>query len=42
MKKDMKKKVLKHLKEDTHEFKEQLKDDAKLKKVIKKDKIKRK
>lgn len=31
MKNHMKKKVLKHLKEDTHEFKEQIADDKKLK-----------
>lgn len=30
------KKVLKHLKEDKKEFKEQIKDDEKLKKIIKK------
>lgn len=30
----MKKKVLKHLKEDTKEFKEQIKDDVKLKKSL--------
>lgn len=36
MKKGMglKKKVIKHLKEDTKEFKEQIKDDAKLKKSL--------
>jgi len=34
MKNGEKKKVLKHLKEDTHEFKEQLKDDVKLKKML--------
>lgn len=34
MKNGMKKKVLKHLKEDTHEFKEQIKDDKKLKKML--------
>lgn len=32
--KGMKKKVLKHLKEDTKDFKEQIKDDAKLKKSL--------
>ena len=37
------KKVIKHLKEDTHEFKEQIKDDAKLKKSLtKSDKKKKK
>jgi hypothetical protein len=30
----MKKKVIKHLKEDTKEFKEQIADDAKLKKKL--------
>ncbi len=30
----MKKKVLKHLKEDTKEFKEQISDDKKLKKTL--------
>jgi hypothetical protein len=35
MKKDLKKKVIKHLKEDTKEFKGQIKDDVKLKKEIK-------
>lgn len=30
----LKKKVLKHLKEDTKDFKEQIKDDAKLKKSL--------
>ena len=34
MKNSMKKKVVKHLKEDTKEFKEQIKDDAKLKKSL--------
>ncbi len=34
MKNGMKKKVLKHLKEDSKEFKSQLKDDVKLKKTI--------
>lgn len=34
-KNSLKKKVLKHLAEDTHEFKEQLKDDKKLKKELK-------
>lgn len=34
MKNGMKKKVLKHLKEDTHEFKEQIADDKKLKKQL--------
>lgn len=34
MKNGMKKKVLKHIKEDTHEFKEQIKDDKKLKKML--------
>lgn len=34
MKNGMKKKVLKHLKEDTKEFKEQIRDDAKLKKSL--------
>jgi len=36
MKTDAKAKVLKHLKEDTKEFKKQIKDDSKLKKVLKK------
>lgn len=36
MKKDLKKKVLKHLKEDAHEFREQIADDAKLAKSLKK------
>lgn len=35
MKNDQKKKVLKHLKEDTKEFKEQIRDDKKLAKQIK-------
>lgn len=35
MKNGLKKKVLKHLKEDTKEFKGQIKDDMKLKKSIK-------
>lgn len=30
----MKQKILKHLKEDTKEFKEQIKDDSKLKKKL--------
>lgn len=34
MKNGMKKKVLKHLKEDTKEYKEQIKDDVKLKKTL--------
>lgn len=34
MKNGEKKRVLKHLKEDTHEFKEQIKDDRKLKKEL--------
>lgn len=34
MKADQKKKVLAHLKEDTKEFKKQMKDDMSLKKVI--------
>lgn len=34
MKNGEKKKVLKHLKEDKKEFKEQIKDDQKLKKVL--------
>ena len=34
----MKKKVLKHLKEDSKEFKKQLKEDTKLKKALKKKK----
>lgn len=36
MKDKQKKKVLSHIKEDTKEFKKQLKDDAKLKKMLKK------
>lgn len=36
MKNGIKKKVLKHLKEDTHEFKEQIKDDKKLANTLKK------
>ena len=40
MKNGLKKKVLKHLKEDTHEFKEQIADDKKLSKTIKKAKKK--
>lgn len=36
MKKNVEKKVLKHLKEDTHEFKEQIADDKKLKKMVQK------
>jgi hypothetical protein len=35
MKNGQKKKVLKHLKEDTKEFKEQIKDDKKLSKQLK-------
>ena len=35
MKNGMKKKVLKHLKEDSKEFKEQLRDDRKLSKQLK-------
>ncbi len=35
MKNGMKKKVLKHLKEDTQEFKEQIADDKKLTKIVK-------
>jgi hypothetical protein len=38
MKDQAKKKVLKHLKEDTKDFKKQIKDDVKLKKVLKKKK----
>lgn len=38
MKKDMKKKVLSHIKEDDKEFKKQMKDDDKLKKVLLKGK----
>ena len=34
----MKKKVMKHLKEDTKEFKEQIADDSKLKKSLMKKK----
>lgn len=34
--KNLGKKVLKHLKEDTHEFREQIQDDKKLKKRIEK------
>ena len=34
MKNGDKKKVLKHIKEDAHEFKQQLKDDVKLKKAL--------
>lgn len=34
----MKKKVMKHLKEDTSEFKKQITDDKKLKKTLKKGK----
>lgn len=34
MKDKLKKKVLKHLKEDSKEFKSQLKDDVKLKKSL--------
>lgn len=37
----MKKKVLKHIKEDTKEFKEQLADDKKLKKSLMSSKGKR-
>lgn len=40
MKNGEKKKVLKHLKEDTHEFKEQIKDDKMLAKGLKKAKKK--
>lgn len=36
----MKKKVIKHLKEDTKEFKEQIADDAKLKKKLMSKKVK--
>jgi len=38
MKDQAKKTVLKHLKEDTKDFKKQIKDDVKLKKVLKKKK----
>ena len=38
MKKPLKKKILAHLKEDTKEFKEQIKDDKKMVKTIKKSK----
>lgn len=38
MKNNIKKKVLSHLKEDTKEFKKQISDDKKLKKVIQKKK----
>jgi len=38
MKDQAKTKVLKHLKEDTKDFKKQIKDDVKLKKVLKKKK----
>lgn len=40
MKSGMKKKVMSHLKEDIHEAKEQIADDKKLKKVLKKKKKK--
>jgi hypothetical protein len=36
MKNGEKKKVIKHLKEDTHEFREQIADDKKLVKSLKK------
>lgn len=42
MKNEVKKKVLSHLKEDTKDFKAQIKDDAKLKKVLKAPKPKKK
>ena len=42
MKNSEKKKVIKHLKEDTHEFKEQIKDDSKLKKMLMAKKPKKK
>lgn len=38
MKDSMRKKVLKHIKEDSKEFKNQLKDDVKLKKTLMKKK----
>ena len=38
MKNQVKKKVLEHLKKDEKEFKEQIKDDKKLVKTIKKNK----
>lgn len=38
MKASDKKKVISHLKKDTKEFKEQIKEDAKLKKMLKKKK----
>jgi hypothetical protein len=41
MKNGMKKKVLKHLKEDTKEFKEQIADDKKLSKSLKSKKMKK-
>ena len=42
MKNGLKKKVLKHLKEDTQEFKKQIKDDKKLQKTIRSAKIPKK
>lgn len=38
MREPLKKKIVKHLKEDTKEFKGQIKDDKKLMKTIKKEK----
>ena len=42
MKDKTKKKVLKHLKEDTKDFKEQIADDKKLSKTLKNKKMKNK
>lgn len=36
MKKDLKKKVIKHIEKDDKEFRSQIKDDMKLKKTLKK------